>query len=259
MKLRDKAAIVTGASRGIGKGIAISLAREGANVVVVALKSREKLNDVAREIQTLGCKSLPILADVSDREEVNRMVEETLEKFGKIDILVNNAGIIKISHVVEMIEEEWDEILNVNLKSVFLCSKAVVPHMIKQKSGKIINISSTGGKSGFPGIAHYCASKFGIIGFTQSLAKELGVHNITVNALCPGEVKTEMWTKFLCVEWSKGMDIPSEEYYDYFVKTYSPVGRGMSVEDVGEAVVFFCAMDNITGQALNVCAGTEMH
>jgi len=259
MKLKDKVAIVTGASRGIGRGIAIKLAQEGVNLAIVAVRSKEKLYNVANEIQSVGRQSLPIIADVSKSEEVKRMVEETLKRFGRIDILINNAGIIRISHIMEMSEDEWDEVININLKSVFLCTKAVVPHMIKQKSGKIINISSTGGKSGFPGIAHYCASKFGILGFTQSLAKELGVYNITVNAICPGEVKTEMWTNFLCVEWSKGQNISPDDYYDYFVKTYSPLGRGMDVEDVGNAVVFLCSLNNITGQSLNICSGTEMH
>jgi len=258
-RLEGKVALVTGASRGIGEGIAIALAHEGANIAVVARKSAEKLKKVVRDIENCGRQALPILADVSKSAEVNRMVEETLREFAQIDILVNNAGIIRVSPLVAMTEAEWDEVLDTNLKSVFLCSKAVLPHMIKQQSGKIINISSTGGKTGWPLITHYCASKFGIIGFTQSLAKEVGTHNITVNALCPGEVKTEMWTDFLCVEWSKGTEISSEKYYDHFVKTYSPLGRGMPGEEVGEAVVFFCTSDNITGQALNVCAGTEMH
>ena len=258
-KLNGKVALVTGASRGIGEGIALALAQEGADVVIVARASKEKLNKVARSIEDCGRRSLPILADVSKAEEVSSMVEETLKEFKKIDILVNNAGIIRISPLVEMAEAEWDEVLDVNLKSVFLCSKAVVPHMIKQKSGKIINVSSTGGKTGWPLITHYCASKFGIIGFTQSLAKEVGMHNITVNALCPGEVKTEMWTDFLCQEWSKGTETTAEKYFDHFVATYSPLGRGMSAEQVGKAAVFFCVADDLTGQALNVCAGTEMH
>jgi meso-butanediol dehydrogenase/(S,S)-butanediol dehydrogenase/diacetyl reductase len=258
-RLKSKVALVTGASRGIGEGIALALAQEGADVAVVGRASQEKLQKVALSIENCGCRSLPILADVSKAEEVKNMVDETLKEFEKIDILVNNAGIIRMSPLVEMAEAEWDEVLNVNLKSVFLCSKAVVPHMIKRKGGKIINVSSTGGKTGWPLITHYCASKFGIIGFTQSLAKEVGVHNITVNALCPGEVKTEMWTDFLCQEWSKGAEIAPEKYYDHFVETYSPLGRGMAAEEVGEAVVFFCTSDSITGQALNVCAGTEMH
>jgi meso-butanediol dehydrogenase/(S,S)-butanediol dehydrogenase/diacetyl reductase len=259
MKLKGKVAIVTGASRGIGQAIAIRLAQEGADVTIVALRSEERLTAVARDIEACGRQVLPLMADVSKGEAVERMVEETLKKFGRIDILVNNAGIIRVSPITELTEEEWDEVLRVNLRSVFLCCKAAVPHLIKQKSGTIINVSSTGGKTGYPGITHYCASKFGVIGFTQSLAKELGVHNITVNAICPGEVKTEMWTRFLCVEWSKGTDMSPEKYYDHFVKAYSPLGRGMPAEQVGEAVVFFCVAENITGQALNVCAGTEMH
>ena len=206
--------------------IAIRLAKEGFNVALVASKSRENLNAVAQEIEALGRQALPIMADVSKSKDVNLMAEQILEKYHKIDVLVNNAGIIRISTLEEMNEEEWDEILDVNLKSVFLCSKVFVPLMIKQKSGKIINISSTGGKSGFPGISHYCASKFGVIGLTQSLAKELGVHNITVNALCPGEVETEMWTKSLSVEWSKGTDLSPDKYYENFVKSYSPSRQG---------------------------------
>jgi len=258
-KLEGKVAIVTGASRGIGAAIAVALAQEGADIAIVARASKEKLYEVKRSIEGCNRQALPIMADVRESNDVNRMVKETLEKFKRIDILVNNAGIIRISPLVEMTETEWDDVLDTNLKSVFLCCRAVLPHMMKQHTGRIINLSSTGGKTGWPLITHYCASKFGIIGFTQSLAKEVGRHNITVNAICPGEVKTEMWTDFLCVEWSKETEISPQKYYDHFVKTYSPLGRGMPGEEVGEAVVFFCASDNITGQALNVCAGTEMH
>lgn len=251
MRLDDKVAIVTGAGRGIGRGIALSLAKEGANVVVsdVNITSAEK---VAEEVKALGCQALAVKADVSKSEEVKRMVRATLKKFVKIDILVNNAGITRIADVVDLEEEDWDAVLNVNAKGTFLCSKYVAPHMIKRKSGKIINISSVAGKTGSPGRVAYCSSKFAVVGFTQVLERELGKYNINVNAICPGMVWTKMQEYLDKERLARG-----EKSYKESIAS-SLLGRDQTPEDIGNAVVFLASEEskNITGQSINVDGGS---
>lgn len=185
MKLKNKVAIVTGAGQGIGKETALALAKEGAVVVVSDIT--EKIHDVVKEIEALGSQGLAIKADVSNNKETEEMAKKTVKKFGRIDILVNNAGIFPFKSLLEMREEDWDKVLDVNLKGVFNCTKAVIPKMIKQKYGKIINITSIAGvKVGHVGLVHYCASKAGIVGFTKATALELAQYGINVNAIAPG-------------------------------------------------------------------------
>lgn len=192
MRLQDKVAIVTGAGRGIGKAIALGFAAEGADVAL-ASRTLEEIEQVAADIRAMGRRALAIRADVSVTEDAQTLVDRTTGELGQVDILVNNAGIFVRKTVAEMSEEEWDAVLDVNLKGPFLCSRAVLQHMIPRGSGNIINVSSRLGKVGIPTGGAYCASKFGLEGFTQSLAKEVAESNICVNTLSPGRgVATSM-------------------------------------------------------------------
>lgn len=194
MKLKDKVAIITGVSSsiGIGRAIAIAFAREGADVVVCDI-NYEGVQERAREIERLGIRSLGIKTDVSKASDVSHLMEVTIDKFGRIDILVNNAGILGDRKLIQDItEEEWDAVLNVNIKGQFLCVKYVVPHMLKQGRGKIINIASAGGVVARPTYGPYCASKGAVIQFTRELATELAPHKINVNGIGPGVIETEL-------------------------------------------------------------------
>jgi len=241
MKLKDKIAIVTGAGQGIGKEIAITLAKEGTKVVVTDLT--DKINDVAKEIEKLGSETMAIKMDVTNKEQIENVVKRTLEKFGRIDILVNNAGICWTSNIVEMKEEDWDKILGVNLKGIFLCSQAVLPTMMKQKYGKIVNISSIAGTEvAWPKLCHYSASKAGIFGFTKNLASDVGSYGINVNAVAPGTIETEMLNSVL-----KQLGITREQ-----VIQLTPLGRIGKPKDIANLVVFLSSDDSnfITGQLI---------
>jgi len=189
MKLRDQAAIVTGSARGIGKAIAVALAREGCNVVINS-RNKKEVETTAKET---GKLALPIVTDVSKEKDVAKMVDATLKRFNRIDVLVNNAGVAVYKDFKDTSKKEWDNVIDVNLKGMFLCTKAVLPIMLKQKYGRIINISSGAGKTGIARMAVYSASKFGVIGFTEALADELP-DDIKVYAVCPGGVDTKMYT-----------------------------------------------------------------
>ncbi len=256
-KLKDKVAIVTAAGRGIGKGIALKLSQEGANIVIADLDI-EAAKTVSEEIEKTGMRSLAIQADVSNADEVKKMVDSTIMEFGRVDILVNNAGINKPAFILDVTEEIWDLTMNVNLKSVFLCSKAVIPFMIKENYGKIINISSISGKKGGTWISPYCASKFGIIGFTQSIARELAPFGINVNAVCPGIVFTPLWDDLAKV-FSKKLNLPPEKVKEYYVDRI-PFKRPAKAEDIANTVAFLCSDEAgyITGQSINVDGGEVM-
>ena len=189
--LQNKVALVTGAGLGIGRAIALGLARQGASVAINYRKSREQAHEVVHEIEAMGGTALAIQADVSKKDQVAAMVQKATETYGSIDILVNNAGIRTSFLVEEMTEEQWDLVLDTNLKGTFFCSQAVIPPMKKQHGGKIINITSGRGLGGMHGSAHYSASKAGVIGFTKSLALELAGDGINVNAVIPGPIDTE--------------------------------------------------------------------
>ena len=243
--LSGKVAIVTGASRGIGRAIALALAKDGANIVVNAVSNITKAREVAKEIESMGRKALVILVDVSQKKDVENMVNQTLERFGKIDILVNNAGIVGPTiPIQELSEEDWDRIISVDLKGTFLCCKAVIPHMISQRSGKIVNMSSIAGKEGNANMTAYCAAMAGIIGFTKALSEEVAKYGIRVNCVCPALIETELVER---------MDKKQAEY----LKSKIPLGRLGKPEEVAELVKFLVsdASDFITGQAINIDGG----
>ena len=247
MNLVNKVAIVTGAGRGIGKAIAIALAREGANIIAidVDIQTAEK---VAKEIKSLGRKALAIQVDVSDSKEVNRMVKLVLKKFKRVDILVNNAAIIKRGSIEDLTEEDWDRVMDVNLKGAFNCMKEVVGTMKKQRYGKIVNISSIAGKIGDLASAPcYGASKAGMTCLAKSLARELASYNINVNVVAPHAIETDM-----SKEWS-------EEKRKSIIADI-PLGRMGEPEDIAEAVVFLVSdkAKFITGEVLDVNGGCLM-
>jgi acetoin reductase-like protein len=257
MRLQDKVAIITGAGRGIGKGIALKFAQEGAKVVVAEIDS-QTARDAAEEIQKAKGQARWIKTDVTKKAEAEAMVAFALKEFGQIDILVNNAGIVHAGSFLEFSEEEWDRIIAVNLKGVVFCTQAVVKEMMKRKSGKIINIASRLGKVGGPYMASYTATKFAVIGLTQSNALEFAPH-ITVNAICPGIVLTEMWD-YLSKVLGKIRGISPEDVIKQRITQQVPMGRGQYPEDVAKVALFLASSDAdyITGQALNDSGGQEM-
>ena len=259
MELKGSIAVVTGGARGIGRGIAYELAKEGARIAIADLPATSADRDeTIAEIKRLGSDAIGIDVDVRDWAQVQAMAQRAIDHFGQIDVLVNNAGVIKIGPVVAFAEEDWDLIMDVNLKGVFLCSKAVVGHMAQRKSGRIVNLSSIAGKRGRAFASAYATSKWGVIGFTQSLAYEMAPANVTVNAICPGEVATYMWTDVLAPAMAAGAGTSKEEAWDAMLKRDVPLGREQTPQDMGQAVVFLCKADNVTGLALNVSGGTEM-
>jgi 3-oxoacyl-[acyl-carrier protein] reductase len=247
MRLEGKVALVTGASRGIGREIALELAREGASVAVNYSGSEAKALAVVDEIKAMGQDAFAIQADVSNSESVNDMAKETIERFGKLDILVNNAGITKDNLLMRMKESEWDDVININLKGVFLCTKAVTRQMMKQRSGRIINISSIVGVSGNPGQANYVAAKSGVIGLTKTTAKELSSRGITVNAVAPGFITTDMTDKL-------NEDVKTE------MLKQIPLARFGEPKDIARTVVFLASEDSayMTGQTLHIDGGMVM-
>lgn len=246
-RFEGKAAIVTGASRGIGREIALLLGKEGARVAVNYSGSREKAEEVVSLIQQAGGEAFAIQANVSDAESVKNMIDDTLKTFGSIDILVNNAGITKDNLLMRMKEDEWDDVININMKGVFLCTKGVTRQMMKQRAGKIVNVASIVGVSGNPGQANYVAAKAGVIGFTKTAAKELASRNINVNAVAPGFITTDM-TEVLADEVKEQM------------LSVIPLGKLGSPEDVARSVLFLLSDDAayITGQTIHVDGGMVM-
>ncbi|MFD2682863.1 3-oxoacyl-[acyl-carrier-protein] reductase [Bacillus seohaeanensis] len=247
MGMNGKVALVTGASRGIGRAIALDLAKQGCNVVVNYAGSEAKANEVVDEIKALGRDAISIQCNVGDSDSVQSMVKETVSHFGSLDILVNNAGITKDNLLMRMKENEWDDVININLKGVFLCTKAVTRQMMKQRSGRIINISSIVGVSGNPGQANYVAAKSGVIGLTKTTAKELAPRGITVNAIAPGFISTDM------------TDELSNEIKNEMLKQI-PLNTLGDPQDIAKVVAFIASDDAryITGQTIHVDGGMVM-
>jgi len=258
MKLENKIAIVTGGNRGIGRAISLTFAQEGAKVVIAA-RNETKAKEVMDEIKKQGSECLFVRTDVSQSEEVDNLVKATLDEFKRIDILVNNAGIISMALVVDLQEKDWDDNINVNAKGVFLCCRAVAKQMIKQKSGKIINMSSGLGKLGAPRYAHYCASKAAVIVFTQALALELAPYGINVNSVAPGIIVTDM-TRWEW-EWDRKTRGMSLKELEEKALASIPLRKLGTPEDVARVVVFLASRDSdyLTGQCINVDGGMVFH
>ncbi len=245
--LQEQTALVTGASRGIGRAIALELARHGANVVVNYAGNQERAEQVVAEIKELGTEAFALKADVANGEEVQVMVKETIAGFGRLDILVNNAGITRDNLIMRMKEEEWDDVLNTNLKGVFHCAKAVTRQMMKQRYGRIINVASVVGVLGNAGQANYVAAKAGIIGLTKTLARELANRNIHVNAVAPGFIETDMTEQL------------NEETRSQLLEQIPLAALGKP-EDIAAVVRFLASKDAsyMTGQTLHVNGGMVM-
>jgi meso-butanediol dehydrogenase / (S,S)-butanediol dehydrogenase / diacetyl reductase len=256
MKLQGKVALVTGAGRGIGKGIAMALAKEGVDISAADIIVNNA-EDVAEEVKGLGRRSMAAKVDVTKWEEVKGWVDDSFEKLGRIDIMVNNAGVICISPVETLEEKDFDWVMDVNVKGTFLGCKAVIPYMKKQGGGKIINVASIAGKEGFATLAHYTASKFAVVGFTNALAKELAGDNINVNAICPGIVRTYMWDLLSDVWKQPGETV--EDSWARHQKSIIPQGRAQTPEDMGELALYFALAENVTGQSINVDGGVTFH
>jgi len=269
-RVQDKVAIVTGAAHGMGRSHCLILAQEGAHIAAVdiardqpqasyRMATQDELSSVAKEVQALGRRAVGIRCDVTKSNEVQQMVERVVKEFGKIDILVNNVGVSGGAPVTEMTEEYWDFMLAVNLKSQFLCCKYVLPHMIKQQSGKIINIGSVNGREGSAGATAYCAAKGGVHLFTHALAKEVAPYNINVNCVAPCAVNTPM-LQGVAQGMAERAGIKVEEVYDYMCKSLHILGREILPEDVSKAVLFLASEEsrNIDGLVIYVDGGHLM-
>ena len=245
--LQGKCAVITGASRGIGREIALRYAKEGANIVLNYRNSEKEALELKEELDKLGSNTLIVKANVSKFEEAEKLIKEAKEAFGRVDILVNNAGITKDNLIMRMKEEDFDSVIDVNLKGAFNCLKAVTPIMIRQKSGKIINMSSVVGVIGNAGQVNYSASKAGLIGMTKSLAREIGGKNINVNAIAPGFIDTDM-TRVLSDDQKKN------------IISQVPLKRFGHVEDIANLALFLGSDQSnyITGQVIHVDGGMAM-
>jgi 3-oxoacyl-[acyl-carrier protein] reductase len=245
--LNGKTAVVTGGSRGIGRAIAITLAEAGADIVIFYAGNHAAAEETIQSVREKGRQGLALKVDVSDKEQVDAAMKEVVSTFGRVDILVNNAGITRDNLLMRMKEDEWDQVIATNLKGAFLCTKAVIRPMLKQKGGRIINISSVVGVAGNQGQANYVAAKAGLIGLTKTTAKELASRGITVNAIAPGFIETDM-TSVL------------DESLKEQMRSEIPLGYYGTPQDIAEAVKFL-ASDSaryITGQTIHVDGGMVM-
>ncbi len=246
-ELNDQVAVVTGSSRGLGRAIAVKLASLGAKVVVNYRSHQEAAEETLRMIQEAGGEAIAVQADVSKYDEAQRLVRSALERFGRLDILVNNAGTTRDALLIRMSEDDWDTVVDTNLKSVFSCCKAAQRQMMKQRYGRIVNITSVAGLAGNAGQTNYASAKAGMIGFTKSLAKEVGSRNITVNAVAPGFIPTDLSLLLPQELIDKGIEM-------------TPLGRPGTADDIANAVAFLVSDEAkfITGQVLSVDGGLVM-
>ena len=256
-RFTGKTVVVTGASRGIGLGIAERFAEEGANLVVADRDPR--VEEAAKKIESMGVRALPVTCDVTNKADVEKLYERAAGEFRTIDVSIQNAGVITIAKLEDLSEKDWNWVLAVNTTGVFFCCQAAAKYMIKQGSGRLINSSSAQGRQGFIYTPHYAASKFGVIGLTQSLAKELAPHGITVNAICPGIIGTDMWA-YNDEHWGKllGNYKPGELMQEWIEGV--PLKRAGTAQDIAGLVTFLASDDAayITGQSVNVDGGLVM-
>ena len=272
MSLNGKVALITGGGRGIGRGIALALAQAGADVAVAevdrvgsaaqhyrdaALSGVAAAEQVAAEVRALGRRAMAIAADVTRAAQVTTMVDAVVHQLGGLDVLVCNAGVVHVAPVEKLDEEAFDLTMAVNVKGVFLACRAAIPHLKTRPGASIINVASVAGKNGAAGMAHYCASKFAVVGFTNSLAKELARAGVRANAICPGILRTQMW-EYLADEFRR-RDEDREVAWQRYVQTLIPLGRPQTPEDIGQLAVYLAAATNVTGQAINVDGGMELH
>lgn len=247
MNFEGKTVIVTGGSRGIGRAIALDFAKSGANVVVNYNRNAEKAEDVVKEIEAIGPKGLAVQCNVSKQEDVDALLKATVDTFGTVDFLVNNAGITKDTLILRMKENDWDAVLDTNLKGTFMTTKVIGKYMLKKRSGRIVNITSVVGLMGNAGQSNYAASKAGVVGFTKSIAKEFASRGLTVNAVAPGFIESDM------------TDVLSDDVKEMYSKAI-PLGKMGKPEDVANAVKFLCSEMSkyITGQVIQVDGGMLM-
>lgn len=254
--LKGQVAVITGGARGIGRGIALTLAKAGADILIADLLE-DAMRETAQDVRALDRRASTLKVDVTKPEMHRAMVKQALDQLGGLDILVNCAGVISIHPVDALSERDWDFVMDVNAKGTFLGCQAALEHMKAQHKGRIINVASIAGKEGFPNLAHYSASKFAVVGFTNALAKEVARDGITVNAICPGIVRTYMWDR-LSDEWkAEGESV--EDSWSRHQLTLIPQGRAQTPEDMGRMALFFATMDNVTGQSVNVDGGFTFH
>ena len=257
MKLDHKIAVITGGGKGIGRIISLAFAKEGADVVLAA-RTKSALDETAEEISKMGRRALPLVADISDEDQVNEFVNSTIRKFGKIDILVNNTGIMGPTvPVVDLDIKDWDRVISINLTGAYLCSKAVLKHMIKNKSGNIVNMSSVAGTRGLWKRSPYSVSKWGILGLTKTLALEVGVYGIRVNAICPGPVEGKRIDRVFR-ERAEAMGISPDLLVKKIIDEI-PLRQLTKPEEVARTAIFLASSDSegITGQIICVNAGLD--
>jgi 3-hydroxybutyrate dehydrogenase len=261
MKLADQVAIIVGGARGIGAAIAHTFGAEGASLVLVDLEPMKvQLDEVAREITRQNGKAVAVVADCTDDGQVNRMVDDTVSRWGKVDILVNSAGLRgPLVPVQEISEQEWDKVLAVNLKAVFLCCRAVLQQMIKQKNGSIVSISGTAGKEGMALRGSLCAAKWGLLGLTQTIAKEAGPHGIRANVICPGGMD-EPDLRVMYAERAKGLGMEFSDL-EKSVLELTPLRKYARHDEVAKAALFLASSESshTTGESLNVSGGRLMN
>jgi meso-butanediol dehydrogenase/(S,S)-butanediol dehydrogenase/diacetyl reductase len=271
MDLNGKVALVTGAGRGLGRAIAWALAEAGCDVAVSDVASGEDeqvpyllsnstdLAVTAGAIENLGRRVIAEPADVTSAEQLARLMRMVEENLGGLDVLVANAAVIDVAPVESMAERVWDRIFEVNVKGVFLTAQAAIPLLKRRGGGRIVAVASVAGKTGRAGLSAYCASKAAVISFTQALAEELGPSGIAVNALCPGYIKTAMWTQVLNPVLAGMLGVPEAEVFEQFVAQQTFLGREQTPEEIADGAVYLCRAENVTGTTLTVAGGGEVH